>query len=200
MVRASFYVVGGVALVLAWWRIGARPAARPSSCQDLAPKAVAALRTPVAPPTKTPDTAESSFRRRIDAEIVRLLRQVEDVKDSTTLITDARRIADYTRADESSGPLRDGAEKLETLLRTANLLAQSDIERQAIELKKSGWLARTASKLGPDADFKTLERTFGDDVVRRILRQLCQPRRSPQSHQPVRHLGVKAGDAVRGAL
>ena len=167
VLRASAYVVVGLVLAVIWWRVGPHAGTRPASCQDLAPSVVAAVATRVPPPAETTGTPEGAFRSRIDDQIVRLFRQTEDARDATTLIAEARRIADHTRVDDASASLRDRADKLETVLRSDGLLTQADIERRAVDLRQNlnDWHGRL-QKIGPDADFKTLERTFNDDVVR----------------------------------
>ncbi len=151
----------------AWFaRYGLHRAQAPSSCADLTPRLIRVFMP--APPATEPagSTPQAAFAGQINGEIVRLLRQIDDVKDATTLITDARRIAQYSESGASSASLRMHADALEELLRSTGLLAQSDIDLRASRLQKTldDW-HQTVGALQPDSDFTTLRRDFNEAVV-----------------------------------
>lgn len=165
--RGLAYAVAGVALIVGAWKYKLPHAGVvPPSCHDLGP-AGGAGNSGIAPPGAADLTPVMAFRSRIEPQIVRLFRQIEDVKDATTLVAEARRIADYAPSDQASASLRDWAAKLEASLRSTNLLTQGDIETRASALRKNldEWHGQL-DKLASDADFRALERTFNDDVVR----------------------------------
>jgi hypothetical protein len=157
-----------VALGLGAWfaRYGLQRAQAPLSCADLTPRLIRAFMPAVPAPEPAVTTPQAAFARQINGEIVRLLRQIDDIKDATTLITDARRIAQYSESEASSASLRMHADALEGLLRSTGLLAQSDIEVRASRLQKTldDW-HQTVTALQPDSDFTTLRRDFNDAVV-----------------------------------
>src|SRR5262249_19323424 len=148
----------------AWYaRYGLTAAPPPSSCADLTPRVISAFMSAEAPPTPVVTSSPAAFSKQIDGEIVRLLRQIDDVKDATTIVTDARRIAQYTDNQRASASLRTQADTLEALLRSTSLLTQSDIEARAARLKATldEWHSKVAG-LQADADFTALRRTFND--------------------------------------
>ena len=118
------------------------------------------------PPAAVVTSSPAAFSRQIDTEIVRLLRQIDDVKDATTIITDARRVAQYTENEETSAALRTQSDALEMLLRSTNLLTQSDIETRASRLQSTldAWHTKVED-LQPEADFTALRRDFNEAVV-----------------------------------
>ena len=158
----------------AWYaRYGLTAAPPPSSCADLTPRVISAFMSAEAPPTPVVTSSPAAFSKQIDGEIVRLLRQIDDVKDATTIVTDARRIAQYTDNQGTSASLRTQADTLEALLRSTNLLTQSDIEARAARLKATldEWHSKLAG-LQAEADFTALRRTFNDAVVQDSFDQI----------------------------
>jgi hypothetical protein len=156
-----------VAAIGAWYaRYGLTRAPAPASCADLTPRVIRAFMPAEPPPAAVVTSSPAAFSRQIDGEIVRLLRQIDDVKDATTIITDARRIAQYTENEETSAALRTQSDALEMLLRSTNLLTQSDIETRAARLQSTldAWHSKVAD-LQPEADFTALRRDFNEAVV-----------------------------------